>query len=158
MISFSLLLSLFPQSLHAFFVTTALWAYDRSQNCCEWHPFNCPIFAFFIGPHCNLTSMFRFDFFLTFSSYYATTKQATVSFAIKVRTAIMLCRLGIESKSSKHALILSLIFCLLCRILCTSLHIEQTGNAKVTCVNPINLAAEELYNCAGEGDRAVQCA
>ena len=32
-----------------------------------------------------------------------------------------------------------------------------TGNAKVTCVNPINLAAEELYNCAGEGDRAVQC-
>ena len=33
----------------------------------------------------------------------------------------------------------------------------KTGNAKVTCVNPINLAAEELYNCAGEGDRAVQC-
>lgn len=35
--------------------------------------------------------------------------------------------------------------------------INKTGNAKVTCVNPINLAAEELYNCAGEGDRAVQC-
>ena len=39
-----------------------------------------------------------------------------------------------------------------------SLHrTNKIGNAKVTCVNPINLAAEELYNCAGEGDRAVQC-
>lgn len=35
---------------------------------------------------------------------------------------------------------------------------KLTGNAKVTCVNPVSLAAEELYNCAGEGDRAVQCA
>ena len=91
------------------------------------------------------------------------------SFVIQVRTATMphtyICPLGVENKSTIYiffAHILIDIFAFICVVayffIIAFVPTKLTGNAKVTCVDPINLAAEELYNCAGEGDRAVQCA